>query len=195
MANHQKMEIESTIVDRSIQEIFGNIPYIESGNSNFRQCHFPAANFCSVSDVSTNYSFMNFDVHNLGVYVNARGELKKVVFSVIVLDPHDFYHKVIDYYGMPETSSLSKYYIEQQGYTIPPKIEKDSLEMYYKKLRLPTVEDYPILRNITWYEVKKDSFGNSTDMIISNKGNPENLFSEKEIWIMFRKSKVYDEKK
>ncbi|WP_047246765.1 hypothetical protein [Maribacter thermophilus] len=183
--NYQEMNMDYTFLGKSVKELFQGLEYIECNNENFRECYFPASNYSTISGIPTNYNFLGFPVQKMGAYVNTKNELKKFTISVEVPDAGFFYDQVVKEYGMPETSSLSKFYLEKYGYKTPNEINKDSLDEYYQNLNKPEIDDFSIVRSTTWYDIDKGSGRTPIGMIVSNKTSPEDMFSKREIWITF----------
>ncbi|MDC6390853.1 hypothetical protein PP182_19360 [Maribacter sp. PR1] len=100
-----------------------------------------------------------------------------------------FYDKVVKEYGMPETSSLSQFYLEKHGYKNPIEVENDSLNEYYENISMPELEDFSIVRSSNWYGINKNTEGTSIGLVIRNKTSPQDIFSKKEIWITFIREK------
>ncbi|TVZ16482.1 hypothetical protein [Maribacter sp. MAR_2009_72] len=187
--DYQEMNIDYDFLDRSITELFQGLEYIECNNENFTECYFPASNYSTISGTPTNYNFLGFPVQKIGAYVNTENELKKLTLSVKVPNGRLFYDKVVKKYGMPETSSLSQFYLEKYGYKTPMEIEKDSWNESYENINKPKMEDLSIIKSSNWYGINEGSGRTSIGMVIKNKTNPQNLFSEKEIWITFIREK------
>lgn len=182
------MEIDYQILEKSVSEVFHDQSYQYRDNMNFEQCPFPGCDYCSINEMSLSYTFLGYPVLRLGIYVNVKEEFKKVMFSINVPDANYFYESVVEAYGLPESTSLSTYYIESQGYKTPPELNSDSLDFYYENLKSPEVKDFPNLKNLIWYDLNSKNGESSTNMIIMNKSHPQNKFAHKEIWVSFRKS-------
>lgn len=131
-----------------------------------------------------NCNFLGFTIFQIAIKIDDNENLKEILLKIKTYDLDSLYKKIIKKYEMPYSTSLSKYYIEKRGYQIPSNIKKDSLVNYYDNLQKPELEDFPELRDLVWFGLPMD---NKINMLIKNKTNPEDIYSKKEVWIIFKK--------
>ncbi len=183
------MTVDENVLGKTLSELFKNSEPLKLDKSNYEQYRFPNYHFCSSPSMSGLYDFLGFQIEKLVVKVDGEQEIKEMLLIIKISDPQLFYNKFVMVYGMPETSSLSKYYIEKHGFKIPTEIEGDSLENYYEGLPKPSKEEFSELSSLAWYDVNKRSDGIPIDIIVYNKTHPNNGFAEKEVRVVFKKAK------
>lgn len=113
------------------------------------------------------YSFMGNIVSKAAFAVGENNSIEQVILYLEIFDIDFFYKDLVKKYGEPEIVSLSKAYIEQHGFKIPPDMENFN-ENSYDSLPKPKLEDYKNLRNVNWYEVNASANKVETSLIVRN---------------------------
>ncbi|WP_350293788.1 hypothetical protein [uncultured Croceitalea sp.] len=183
------INIDENILGSSFIDLFQGSQYIKLSMSDYKEDGLSPYDYCSSETMIGQYSFLDFDVEKVAVKINQDKQLKEVMLKLKVWDGQHFYEKVTEKYGMPDTSSLSKYYIEKHGFEIPTTIKIDSVNNYYNNLPKPRIKDFPEVRSLSWYDVNNKSGKVLADLVIKNKSNPSNKFQKQEIWVVFRRAK------
>ncbi len=184
----QTMIIDESVLSMSFSDLFKGTTYVELEMSNTIGDGLSSYDYCTVNEMAGQYNFLGVNVEKLAVKIDKDGNLKEVLIILKIWDTEHFYKTVTDRYGMPDTSSLSKFYIEKHGFKIPTQVPKDSLNDYYNQLPKPEIKDFPEIQSLAWYDINKNSKNILTDLLIRNKTNPANNFEEKEIWISFKRA-------
>lgn len=187
----QAMVIDESILGKSFSDVFKDSTYVEINMGNSIGSGLTSYDYCTVDGMAGQYHFLGFPVEKVAAKVEL-GEDKKFKEILLILkvwDAEQFYQKVVDKYGMPNTSSLSKFYLEKHGFKLPVEVEKDSLGKYYEQIPKPEVKDFHEIQSVAWYDINKKSNGVLTDLFIKNKTNPTNNFQEREIWVSFKRAR------
>lgn len=143
--------------------------------------------YYSPPEVSNSYFFMKETISKMGFVINKNKTLKEVGLFMEIKDPDNFYDKIVDKYGMPDTASLSKHYIEQHNHKIPSADDKPNK---YNDLPKPKKKDFKNLKSLIWYGLNsEDSTKVTTDLILRNRTNPDDNNSTKLIEVVFKRSK------
>ena len=182
----QNIRIDENILTDTISNINKHEELIKLSMNNYDVYGLASYDYCTQGEDYTDYYFLGYMVNKLAIKVDNNEMVKEVLLKVKTFDLEKFYQKVIDSYGMPSTMSLSKFYLEKKGFQIPTEIERDSLNEYYSEIPQPKLNEFPEVQSLTWYNVKN---GDMADMQIKNKTHPSEIFTEKEVWIVFKRAK------
>lgn len=184
------MAIDEKILSTSFSDLVNESMYIELEQSGSKEYGLVLYDYCTVDAMKGYYSFLGLSIDKLAIKVDDDKRLKEVLLILKVWDAKEFYNRMEKKYGMPNTTSLSKFYLEKYGYKTPPEIGKDELQGYYESLPQPTTIDLPELRSMAWYDLN-DTAKNlvPTDILVRNKSNSSDKFEQKEIWVSIKRSK------
>ncbi len=186
----QGMTIDENTLGRGLSGLFLGFEPIEITQSNYMDYRYPNYEYCSGEDLMGVYDFYGFKVERFAAKINKFDEVREVLLVVKTHETELFYETVNKRFGTPSSSRLSKFYIEKHGFQIPPKVDKKSLDSYYKNLPKPTIRDFPDLKSLAWYNIRKNNINSpSIDLIIRNKTSPDSKFLQKEIWVILKQSK------
>ncbi|PIB25417.1 hypothetical protein BFP77_00950 [Maribacter sp. 4U21] len=144
-------------------------------------------NYYYPSGTPFNFSFMKHRVSKAGFAVAKDKSIEQVVLYLKIFDIDMFYKDLVKRYGKPETTSISKFYLEKHGYKIPSETDGFN-ENSYDSLPTPLLKDFKNLRNVTWYEVNDSVNKIETNLIVRNK--PSNIIlgtQTHEVEITFRR--------
>ncbi|MDC6366453.1 MULTISPECIES: hypothetical protein [Flavobacteriaceae] len=184
------MSIDESILSTSLSDMFKESELVCLNMSNFKEHPgLTSFDYCTIQGIEGYHTFLDFNIHKLAFKVDNSKRINEVLLIIRVWDSTDFFEKTVNNYGLPNSSSLSKYYIEKHGFRIPPEIDRDSLLNYYENLPEPQIEEFEELQSLIWYDLKKNSHKTLADMIIKNKTDPSNKYLEKEIWVSFKRAK------
>jgi len=187
----QTMLIDETILDKSFSEVLKDSTYIELNMNNSIDSGLTSYDYCTVDEMAGQYHFLGFPVEKVAgkVELGKDKKFKEILLILKVWDAEQFHQKVVNKYGMPNTSSLSRFYLEKHGFKLPVEVQKDSLDKYYAQIPKPEVKDFHEIQSLAWYDINKKNNGVITDLLIKNKTNPANNFQRKEIWISFKRAR------
>ena len=186
MPIQNNMLIDENILNCSFPYLIKKYDLIELDMNNFKEHGLASYDYSTKNGMLVNDKFLEFTISKIAFKVDQEKNAKEILLKIKTFDLEFFYKKIVDKYGMPNSSNLSKHYIEKHGFEIPSKIEMDSLQRYYEKLPKPKLADFPEIQSLAWYDLDKS---NKTDMLIRNKTHPTDVFKEKEIWVVIKRSK------
>ncbi len=90
-----------------------------------------------------------------GVAFNVQdGKIHDVLLRLNVSDILIFYQDLESIYGKAEMFRLSNTFIEGRGFKTPEKYPKDTVELEYRKMPQPRIEDYENLNSISWNDLE-----------------------------------------
>lgn len=187
------MVIDESVICKSFSDVFKDSTYIELNMHNSIDSGLISYNYCTVNGMAGQYHFLGFSVEKIAAKVKL-GEDKKFKEILLILkvwDVEQFYQKVVGKYGMPNTSSLSKFYLKKHGFKLPIEVRKDSLDKYYEEMPKPEVKNFHEIQSLAWYDINKKNNCVLTDLLIKNRTNPTNNFQEKEIWVSFKHARWF----
>jgi len=185
------MDIDESILSKSFSDVFKDSTYVKINMDNSIGSGLTSYDYCTVDQMAGQYHFLGFPVEKLAAKVefDETKKFKEILVILKVWDAEQFYQKVVGKYGMPNTSSLSKYYLEKHGFKLPNQVKKGSLDKYYEQIPNPEIKDFQDIQNLAWFHIDSKNSGVVTDILIKNKTNPTNNFQEKEIWVSFRSAR------
>ncbi|NVN17025.1 hypothetical protein GUA46_01620 [Muricauda sp. HICW] len=187
----QTMVIDESVLCKSFSDVFKDSTYIELNMSNSVDSGLTSYDYCTVDGMAGQYHFLGFPVEKIAAKIEFAKDknFKEILVILKVWDAEPFYKKVVRKYGMPNTSGLSKFYLEKHGFKIPVEVHKDSLDKYYEQIPKPEVKDFHEIQSLAWYDINKKNNCVLTDLLIKNRTNPANNFQEKEIWVSFKRAR------
>lgn len=180
------IRIDEKFINKSLTDLDSSLTLIPLNMLNYEEFGMASYDYCTDPKTNFDLEFLGFEIKNLGIKVADDNKIKEVLIKISTYDLDIFYDKIVSIYGNPNATSLSKYYLEKNGFEIPINIDHDKLEDYYSKLPKPTQVDYPELLSLSWFGLNQDE---KVNLQIRNKTNPLNFYQEKEVWIIFKKAK------
>lgn len=102
-----------------------------------------------------NYTFNNYPVAYMGVIEN-EGKIKEISLFIEPFNFEIFISGLVIDYGMPETTGLSKEYLNHYGYETPDLYSQKVVDSIYSNLPLPNSNNLHLLRSMSWYDLGKD---------------------------------------
>lgn len=183
------MVVDATIINSPFTDTFDSSIVIRLNEQNYKEYGLVSYDYVATNERISSYTFLDMNIHKMAFKVDEKDKIKEVLLVLKVWDSEHFFRKMVETYELPNTSSLSKFYIEKHGFDIPTSINKDSLENYYNKLPKPEVNEFHELKSLIWYDVIDKTKENQADIIIKNRTNPSNKFSDKEIWVIIKRAK------
>jgi len=189
MGEFQKTEITTDILNEDFVK-YRNEGFIEV-DQNFTydydiSYHY---NFYYPEGSNLTYTFMGYPVSKAAFAVKDNGSIEQVALYITMFDIDYFYQSMVEKFGDPGTLSISKFYLEQHGFKIPPETDNFD-ETSYDSLPKPKLTDFKNLRNINWYEVNSEANPIDTYIIVRNIKNYKLMNQNiNEVEVLFRKAK------
>lgn len=187
----QTMVLDESILGKSFSDVFKDSTYVEINMGNSIGSGLTSYDYCTVDGMAGQYHFLGFPVEKIAAKIEFAKDknFKEILVILKVWDAEPFYKKVVRKYGMPNTSGLSKFYLEKHEFKLPVEEQKDSLDKYYEQIPKPEVKDFHEIQSLAWYDINKKNNRVLTDLLIKNRTNPANNFQEKEIWVSFKRAR------
>lgn len=183
----QLVEIDEQILDRNFSEYRNNYFIEIDQNTSYDYGISYHYNYYYSDQSPTSFKYIKHTVKKAAFAVRKEeSSIEQVIIYLEIFDIDMFYEKLVNKYGTPATLSLSKKYIEEHGFSIPPEMENFSQDSY-DGLPKPQIDDYKNLRNISWYNVNNTTGTNIT--VRNNLTNKIMDIETYEVQVIFKKSK------
>ena len=191
ITSFQEMTVDEKILSMQFDDLYKSSSFVALDMWNYKEHGLVNYDYCTDQNMGGHFTFMDFNVEKMGIRLDEGKGLKEVLVVLKMVDAEQFYRKMVERYGMPGTTSLSKYYIEKHGFRIPPEMEAYN-ERSYDSLPQPKIADFQDLRSVVWYDLNENTEDVQTDIFVTNRTDPSSKFMEKEIWVVFKKAKSFD---
>ena len=183
------MVIHPAIINEPFHDIFNPSIMIGLHEQNYREYGLVSYDYVTRGEMIPTYTFLDENIQKLAVKIDKSENLKEILLVLKVWDSEHFFGKIVETYGMPNTTSLSKFFLQKYGFNIPTSVKEDSLMNYYGNLPKPKINEFHELKNLVWYDINEKTKESQTDLIVKNRTDPSNKFSDKEIWVILKRAK------